>query len=158
MNSHPHHTKGTHLSDGLGGDFLPWVFELRRGWPWFRRLRFFWGYTKERAKKLKGKKWMGGWRRWCMVCESGQAREREKKKEKEKEKENPLFLWLCKEPKSSRNNNWEKYNWDWERKRMEARIFHVVRLCEPTSTGCSQWATPLLIFFLYDILDDYNVL
>ena len=41
---------------------------------------------------------------------------------------------------------------------MEARVFQVVRLCEPTSTGCSQWATSLLIFFMYDILDDYNVL
>jgi hypothetical protein len=27
---------------------------------------------------------------------------------------------------------------------MEARVFQVVRLCEPTSTGCSQWATSLL--------------
>ena len=27
---------------------------------------------------------------------------------------------------------------------MEARIFQVVRICEPTSTGCSQWATSLL--------------
>jgi hypothetical protein len=40
---------------------------------------------------------------------------------------------------------------------MEARVFHVVRLCEPTSTGCSQWATSLL-YSLFDILDDYNVL
>ena len=31
-----------------------------------------------------------------------------------------------------------------ERERMEARVFQVVRLCEPTSTGCSQWATSLL--------------
>jgi hypothetical protein len=27
---------------------------------------------------------------------------------------------------------------------MEARVFQVVRLCEPTSTRCSQWATSLL--------------
>jgi hypothetical protein len=27
---------------------------------------------------------------------------------------------------------------------MEARVFQVVRLCESTSTGCSQWATSLL--------------
>jgi hypothetical protein len=27
---------------------------------------------------------------------------------------------------------------------MEARVFQVVRLCEPTSTGCSQWVTSLL--------------
>jgi hypothetical protein len=27
---------------------------------------------------------------------------------------------------------------------MDARVFQVVRLCEPTSTGCSQWATSLL--------------
>ena len=27
---------------------------------------------------------------------------------------------------------------------METRVFQVVRLCEPTSTGCSQWATSLL--------------
>ena len=30
---------------------------------------------------------------------------------------------------------------------MEARVFQVVRLCEPTSTGCSQWATSLLYSF-----------
>ena len=29
----------------------------------------------------------------------------------------------------------------------EARVFHVVRLCEPTSTECSQWVTSLLYFF-----------
>ena len=27
---------------------------------------------------------------------------------------------------------------------MEAKVFQVVRLCESTSTGCSQWATSLL--------------
>jgi hypothetical protein len=27
---------------------------------------------------------------------------------------------------------------------MEARVFQVVRLCEPTSTVCSQWTTSLL--------------
>jgi hypothetical protein len=31
-----------------------------------------------------------------------------------------------------------------ERKRMEAKVFQVVRLCELTSTGCSQRATSLL--------------
>ena len=31
-----------------------------------------------------------------------------------------------------------------ERKRMEVRVFHVVRLCKPTFTGCSQRATSLL--------------
>ena len=41
---------------------------------------------------------------------------------------------------------------------MEARVFQVVRLCKLTSIGCSQWATFLLIFFLYDIFDDYNIL
>ena len=46
---------------------------------------------------------------------------------------------------------------DEERKRIEARVFQVVRLCEPTSTGCSQWVTSLL-YSLFDILDDYNVL
>jgi hypothetical protein len=40
---------------------------------------------------------------------------------------------------------------------MEARVFHVVRLCEPTSTECSQWTTSLL-YSLFDILDNYNVL
>ena len=30
-----------------------------------------------------------------------------------------------------------------ERKRMEVRVFHVVRLYEPIFTGCSQWATSL---------------
>jgi hypothetical protein len=33
---------------------------------------------------------------------------------------------------------------------MEARVFQVVRLCEPTSTGCSQWTTSLL-YSLYII-------
>ena len=33
---------------------------------------------------------------------------------------------------------------------MEARVFQVVRLCEPTSTGCSQCATSLL-YSLYMI-------
>jgi hypothetical protein len=33
-----------------------------------------------------------------------------------------------------------------ERKRMEARVFQVIRLCEPTSTGCSQWAYIFIIF------------
>jgi hypothetical protein len=27
---------------------------------------------------------------------------------------------------------------------MEVRVFQVIQLCEPTSTGCSQWATSLL--------------
>ena len=31
---------------------------------------------------------------------------------------------------------------------MEARVFQVVRLCEPTSIECSQWATSLLILSL----------
>ena len=31
-----------------------------------------------------------------------------------------------------------------EGKRMEAKVFQVVRLCEPMSTGCSQCATSLL--------------
>ena len=30
---------------------------------------------------------------------------------------------------------------------MEVRVFQVVRLCEPTSTGCSQWVTSLLYSF-----------
>ena len=66
----------------------------------------------------------------------------------------------CREPKSNRNNNGDKYNWErWrERKRMEARVFQVVRLCELTSTGCSQWATSLLYSFCNCILDDYNML
>ena len=34
---------------------------------------------------------------------------------------------------------------------MEVKVFHVVQLCEPTSTGCSQWATSLL-YSLYDII------
>ena len=33
---------------------------------------------------------------------------------------------------------------------MEARIFQVVRICQPTSTGCSQWTTSLL-YSLYII-------
>ena len=41
---------------------------------------------------------------------------------------------------------------------MEARVFQVVRLCEPTSIGCSQWATSLLILSLCYILDKYIVL
>jgi hypothetical protein len=40
---------------------------------------------------------------------------------------------------------------------METRVFRMVRLCEPMSTGCSQWATSLL-YSLFDILNDYNVL
>ena len=40
---------------------------------------------------------------------------------------------------------------------MEARVFHMIRLCEPTFTGCSQCATSLL-YSLFDILNDYNVL
>ena len=40
-------------------DGRPWLSELRHGWPWFRQLRIFWGYTKERVKKLKGKKQLG---------------------------------------------------------------------------------------------------
>ena len=40
-------------------------------------------------------------------------------------------------------------------KKMEARVFHVVRLCEPMSIGCS----PYLLYSLCIIfLDDYNVL
>ena len=31
-----------------------------------------------------------------------------------------------------------------ESERMKAMVFHVIRLCEPTSTECSQWATSLL--------------
>ena len=45
-----------------------------------------------------------------------------------------------------------------DEERMTARVFQVVRLCEPTSTGCSQWTTSLLYSLLYDILDDYNML
>ena len=45
-----------------------------------------------------------------------------------------------------------------KRERNDGWGFYVIRLCEPTSTRCSQWITSLLIFFLYDILDDYNVL
>jgi hypothetical protein len=41
---------------------------------------------------------------------------------------------------------------------MEVRVFQVVRLCEPTSTGCSQWATSLLYSLCIIFLDDYNVL
>ena len=41
---------------------------------------------------------------------------------------------------------------------MEARVFQVVRLCEPTSTGYNQWATSLLIHCVQYILDDHNVL
>ena len=33
---------------------------------------------------------------------------------------------------------------------MEVRVFQVVRLCEPMSTGCSQWVTSLL-YSLYII-------
>ena len=53
----------------------------------------------------------------------------------------------CRKPKFNRNNNGEKYNWEIERerKRIEARVFQVVQLCEPTITWCSQWATSLLI-------------
>ena len=45
-----------------------------------------------------------------------------------------------------------------KRERNDGWGFYVIRLCESTSTRCSQWITSLLIFFLYDILDDYNVL
>jgi hypothetical protein len=40
-------------------------------------------------------------------------------------------------------------------KRMEAKVFHVVWLCEPMFTGCSPYLlySPCIIF-----LDDYNVL
>jgi hypothetical protein len=41
---------------------------------------------------------------------------------------------------------------------MEARVFQMVRLCELTSTGYSQWATSLLIHCVQYILDDYNML
>ncbi len=30
---------------------------------------------------------------------------------------------------------------------MKVRVFHVIRLCESTFTGCSQWAISLLYFF-----------
>ena len=40
---------------------------------------------------------------------------------------------------------------DEERKRMEVRVFQVVRLYEPMSTWCSQWATSLL-YSLYDVI------
>jgi hypothetical protein len=61
-------------------------------------------------------------------------------------------LILCEKPKSNDNEEFEK-----ERKSVEARVFHVVRLYKPTSTGCSQWVT-FLLYSLYDILDEYNVL
>ena len=58
----------------------------------------------------------------------------------------------CRKPKSNRNNNEDKYiKRDEERKRREARVFQVVRLYEPTSTWCSQWATSLL-YSLYDVI------
>ncbi len=52
---------------------------------------------------------------------------------------------------------WNTKEFEKEKKRMEVGVFYVVRLCESTSTGCSQWATSLL-YSLYDILDEYNVL
>ena len=67
-----------------------------------------------------------------------------------------MALILCRKPKSNDNGKYKME--DWKRKRMEARVFHVVRLCEPTSTRCSQWATSLLILSLRYILDKYIVL
>ena len=45
-----------------------------------------------------------------------------------------------------------------DRKRMEARVFQVVQLCEPTSTGCSQWVTSLLYSLCIIFWMDHNVL
>ena len=52
----------------------------------------------------------------------------------------------CRKPKSNGNNNGDKYKWErWrEEENREARVFHVVWLCEPTSTKCNQWDTSLL--------------
>ena len=41
---------------------------------------------------------------------------------------------------------------------MEVKVFQVVQLYESMSTGCSPMGYIFIIFFLYDILDDYNVL
>ena len=64
-------------------------------------------------------------------------------------------MHVCERPKSNDNG---KYKREIKRKRMEARVFHVVRLCDPTSTGCSQWVTSLLYSLYIIFLDDYNVL
>ena len=41
---------------------------------------------------------------------------------------------------------------------MEARVFHVVRLCEPTSTGCSPMGYIFINIHFLIFLDGYNVL
>ena len=45
----------------------------------------------------------------------------------------------CRKPKSNDNGKYKRViEREEERKRMEARIFQVVWLCEPTSIRCSQ--------------------